>query len=137
MFVSSPTIRLLKYFQGQTCHGCINHDIIVGLWFELLMRLSYYIHLWFGKKLSSYVGIEPGPNERESSTLPLDLSGNFFCKIAEIQSFKKLRNYLKIENVCDNVCEYGIQLYQLSSHYPYCNLIYLPKLIYLLTDKTW
>ena len=29
--------------------GCINHDMEVGT--ELLMRLSYYIHLGFGKKL--------------------------------------------------------------------------------------
>ena len=32
--------------------GFINHDIaVVGLWFMLLMRLSYYIHLGYGKKL--------------------------------------------------------------------------------------
>ena len=33
---------------------------VVGLCSELLMRLSYYIHLGFVKKLSSHVGIKPG-----------------------------------------------------------------------------
>ena len=58
MLVSRPTIRLLQSIQGQTCHEGINHDI-VGLCFEVLMRLSYYIHLGFGKKLSPYWVIEP------------------------------------------------------------------------------
>ena len=44
----------------KTCHGCLNHDIVVGLCYDLVMRLSYYIHLGFGKKLSCDVGIEPG-----------------------------------------------------------------------------
>ena len=38
---------------------CINHDIILGLCSELFMRLSYYIRLEYGKKLSSHMGIEP------------------------------------------------------------------------------
>ena len=57
MLVSSPTIRLLcNLFK---CHGCINNATVVGLCSELLMRLSYYIHLRFGKKLSAHIGIEP------------------------------------------------------------------------------
>ena len=32
---------------------CINHDIVVGLCSELLMRLSYYIHLGFDKVVVS------------------------------------------------------------------------------------
>ena len=39
--VSCLTIRLLQYFQCQTCQGCINHDVVVSLCSELLMRLSY------------------------------------------------------------------------------------------------
>ena len=42
------------------------------------MRLSHYIHLGFGKKLSFHVGIEP---DRESSTLPLDQSKNLYTFI--------------------------------------------------------
>ena len=49
MLVSCPTIRFLQPIQRQTFHGCINHDLIVGLCSELLMSLSYYIHLGFGK----------------------------------------------------------------------------------------
>ena len=30
---------------------CIKHDIVIWHCFELLMRLSYYIHPWYGKKL--------------------------------------------------------------------------------------
>ena len=40
--------------------GCINNDIVVGLWSELLMRLSYYIHqscIW--EKFSNLAGCEP------------------------------------------------------------------------------
>ena len=39
--------------------GCIDHDIVVGLCSELVMRLSYSIHLGYGKKLLSLMGIEP------------------------------------------------------------------------------
>ena len=49
MLVSRPSIRLLQPIQGQTCHGCINYDKVVGLCSELLIRLSYYIHLGFCK----------------------------------------------------------------------------------------
>ena len=33
------------------------HDIVVSLWSELLMRLSYYIHLVFGKKILAHMEI--------------------------------------------------------------------------------
>ena len=39
----------MKSIQGQTCHGCINHDVVVGLCSELLMWLYFYIHLGFSK----------------------------------------------------------------------------------------
>ena len=60
-FFSRPT----SYFcalpiQGQTCHGCINNDILVGL-YSKLMRFYYYYHLGIGKKLMCHAGIEPGP----------------------------------------------------------------------------
>ena len=37
---------------------CSNHDIVVGLCSGLFMRLSYYNHQGYGKKLSSQMGIE-------------------------------------------------------------------------------
>ena len=54
MLVSRPTIRLLQTIQGQTCHGCINHDVVEDLSSDLFMKLSYYIHRAYGKKLYSY-----------------------------------------------------------------------------------
>ena len=39
--------------------GCTNHDIVVGLCSDIFMRLSYYIHLGYGKKFSARMGIEP------------------------------------------------------------------------------
>ena len=39
--------------------GCINHDIVVCLCSELHIRLSYYIHLGYGKKFLSHRRIEP------------------------------------------------------------------------------
>ena len=38
--------------------GCINHEIVVHLCSAIFMRLSYYIHLGFGEKLSSYMEIK-------------------------------------------------------------------------------
>ena len=38
---------------AQTCHGCINHDIVVDLSSKLLMRLSYYIQQGF--QLTNFV----------------------------------------------------------------------------------
>ena len=39
-------------FESQTaCHQCINHDIVIGLCSELVMRLFYYIHPGYGKKI--------------------------------------------------------------------------------------
>ena len=61
LFVFHLTIRLLQSIQGQTCHGCINNDIVIGVGSELLMRLFYYIHLGFGAKFLTYLGIEPWP----------------------------------------------------------------------------
>ena len=37
----------------------INHDIMVGFCSEPFKRLSYYIHLGYGKKFSFHMGIEP------------------------------------------------------------------------------
>ena len=34
----------LQSIPDQTHHGCINHDIVVGLCYELLISLSHYIH---------------------------------------------------------------------------------------------
>ena len=55
---------------------CINHDIVIGLCSELLMKLSCYILPGFGKKflVSMIWGSNLAPPERKSSTLPLDHS---------------------------------------------------------------
>ena len=56
--------------------GCIDHVIVVGLWYEILLRLSYYIHLGYSKKLSTHLGkwgSNRGPSDCEPFTLyPLD-----------------------------------------------------------------
>ena len=41
--------------------GWISHDIVVGLCFKLLMRLSYFIHLPYGdrKKIFSITEVKP------------------------------------------------------------------------------
>ena len=52
--------QTLPSILGQTCHECINHDTVVGLCSELLMRLSYYIHRSYGKNASTLAGIELG-----------------------------------------------------------------------------
>ena len=56
--------------------GCINHDIVIYICSQLLMRLSYYFHPGYGKKNWSLMRIEPP--ECEPSTLPLDQSANSF-----------------------------------------------------------
>ena len=77
-FTSNHHTFVLQSIQGQTCHGCINHDMPVGLCSELLMRLSYHIHQAFGKKKIRLTWkSNPSPFDRGSSTLPLDQSGNF------------------------------------------------------------
>ena len=38
---SRPTITLLQSIQGQTCNGCINHDIAIGLCSELPMSIYF------------------------------------------------------------------------------------------------
>ena len=58
---------------------CMNNEIVVGLCSEPLMRLSYYIHLGYCKKLSYHMGIEPRSADCEVSIQPLDQSANFKC----------------------------------------------------------
>ena len=43
-FYVRPSDILLSILRSDMCHGCINHDIVVGPCSKLLMRLSYYIH---------------------------------------------------------------------------------------------
>ena len=63
----------VQSIKRQTCHGCINHDIVIGLCSELLMRLIYYIHLGFGKKAFCPTwGSNCSRFDCEPSTLPLD-----------------------------------------------------------------
>ena len=51
--------NFVHYIHGKTFHGCINHDIVVvSLCCDLLMRLSYYIHLVFGNKLFAHMDCE-------------------------------------------------------------------------------
>ena len=58
LYTFRPTIRLWSLFNvGRQVYGCAYHDIVVGRWSELLMRLSYYVHS-FGENLSQQ-GIEP------------------------------------------------------------------------------
>ena len=58
----------------QYAMGCINHDIVIGLCSELLMRLSYYNHPGYGKKIGLTWGSNRGPSDCEPSTIPLDQS---------------------------------------------------------------
>ena len=78
MLISRPTIILCKsiQIQCQTCHGCFNRGIVVSLCSELLMRLSYYIYLGFGKKLVSHEGIEPGSVQTRVVYLTQNQSAN-------------------------------------------------------------
>ena len=73
----------LQSTQGQTCHGSINHDIIVGPCSEFPMRLSYYIHRAHRKKFSTLANIElsivsclPKPLDQGSNLLLL-----FYCNV--------------------------------------------------------
>ena len=61
--------------------GCINHGIVAGLCSELFMRLPYFIHIGYCKKLSSHMGIEP------RSFLPEHQSANS-CYFEKIIIFK-------------------------------------------------
>ena len=57
---SRPTIKPLQFIQGQTCYGCISHDIGSSRpLLRELMKLSYYIHRAYCKKLSNVAEIEP------------------------------------------------------------------------------
>ena len=62
------------YLRSDMPIGCINHDIVGEcLCSELLMRLSYYIHLEDSDSFFRLTGeLNPGPSERLSSTLPID-----------------------------------------------------------------
>ena len=44
-------------------HGCINHDIVVGLCSKLLMRLSYCIHRIYKLEFLTLAGFDPGPSQ--------------------------------------------------------------------------
>ena len=59
VFIVRPTDFCIVFKVRRHVIGCINHDIVVGLCSELLMRLSYYIHPGCGNKNWSQVGIEP------------------------------------------------------------------------------
>ena len=63
---SRPPIRLLQSILGQTCQGCMNHDMLVDLCSELIMRLSYYIRRAYGKKFLTLEEIKP-----RTSRLPI------------------------------------------------------------------
>ena len=55
--------------------ACINHDIVVSLCSELLMRLTYYMHLAYGDNKANVFQLfqesNPGPFYPESTALPL------------------------------------------------------------------
>ena len=59
-YFSCPTTKLLQSIQGEACHGCLNHDIVVGLYSKLLKRLSFYTYQAYGKKFLTLGGIKPG-----------------------------------------------------------------------------
>ena len=69
--------QTLQSIQGQACLRCINHDKVVGLCSEVLMRLSYFIHIGFDKSFRLTWESNPGPSNRGSSTLPLDQNPNY------------------------------------------------------------
>ena len=77
-YFTSDHLTFVQSIQGLTCHGCINHDIVVRLCSKLFLRFSYCIHLGFGKKLWAHMGIEPLSFQLWAvySTLPLDQSAN-------------------------------------------------------------
>ena len=58
------TLTTFFTFDHQTFAVSLRSDgmslgVVVGLCSELFVRLSYYIHLGYGKKLSSHLGFEP------------------------------------------------------------------------------
>ena len=58
--------------------GCINHDIVIGLCFELFMRLSYYNRPGYCKKFFCHAwGSNLDPPERKLSSLPLHQRANW------------------------------------------------------------
>ena len=62
---SRPTPRLLVYIQGQTCHGCINHEIIIGLCKSCLLvyPVTYIEHI--ENKFQPSRESNPGPLDHE------------------------------------------------------------------------
>ena len=62
-FYIRSIIRLLvSIFKVQIYHGYINYDIVVGLCFDLLTRLSYYIRLSVGEFTILLFDSFPNPN---------------------------------------------------------------------------
>ena len=53
-----PTIQTFcsLFKVRQHCIECIYHDIVVGICSKLFMRLPYYIHSGYDKKLLSHIG---------------------------------------------------------------------------------
>ena len=77
MLVLRPTIRhLCSLFKVRHVMGALIM-IVVGLFTELLMRFSYYIHLRFGKSFRLTWESNPGLSARDMPTLPLDQGANF------------------------------------------------------------
>ena len=79
----------LQSVPGQTCHGCVNHDIVIGLCSKLLMWLSYH-NLRFGKKLLAHIGIEPWSFRLRLSSLPLDQSSYYYLNYLQQNSLTKI-----------------------------------------------
>ena len=73
--------------KGQTCHGCINHDIPVErLCSELLMKLSYIPQAYgYGKNVIPCGGSNPGPSSRESSAIAAKFESTFCYLVFESQ----------------------------------------------------
>ena len=103
--VLRPTIRHLQSILRSTCHGCNNHDIVIGLCSKLLMRFSYYIHrIYVLEFFLTLVGFEPGHSRTEvgysnHSTKALTLisgnfiSGHFHIRILSLTQYSKSGNW--------------------------------------------
>ena len=50
VFTSDHQTFCIQFKVRQHFIGCINHYIVVGLFFDLFLRLSYYVHPGYGKK---------------------------------------------------------------------------------------
>ena len=80
----------LQSIQGQTWHGCINHDKVVGLCSKLLMKISIE-HA--DKSFGLYLGIEP--RTTRSWVVFLNHSTKALSKIAR----KDLRHTVPSDNL--------------------------------------